>query len=100
MTGGDKGEVWGNTQILATRRPRRENPVLINLRDVTFGSDRIRTYRGKTKRSSPADSYQLSTPERVPEETSSRAEETKTAGAEPENPSVPKNLRQIRGRSK
>ena len=33
LTGGDKGEVWGNTQILATRRPRRENPVLINLRD-------------------------------------------------------------------
>ena len=33
MTGGDKGEVRGNTQILATGKPRRENPVLINLRD-------------------------------------------------------------------
>ena len=33
LSGQNKGEVQGNTQILATRRPRRENPVLINLRD-------------------------------------------------------------------
>ena len=33
---------------------------------VTFGSDRIRTYRGKNEKSSPADSYRLSSPERVP----------------------------------
>ena len=32
---------------------------------VTFGSDRIRTYRGKDERPSPADSYQLSSPECV-----------------------------------
>ena len=43
---------------------------------VTFGSDRIRTYRGRDEKSSPADSYRLSSPERVPEETRSRVEET------------------------
>ena len=42
---------------------------------VTFGSDRIWTYRGRGEKSSPADSYRLSTPERVPEETRLRAEE-------------------------
>ena len=42
---------------------------------VTFGSDRIRTYWEEGEKSSPADSYQLSSPERVPEETRSRAEE-------------------------
>ena len=44
---------------------------------VTFGSDRIRTYRGSDEKASPAGSYRLPTPERVPEETSLRAEETK-----------------------
>ena len=67
---------------------------------VTFGSDRIQTYREEGERSSPADSYRLSSPECVPEDTRSRTEETKTAGAEPEDPSVPKNLRQRRERSK
>ena len=67
---------------------------------VTFGSDRIRTYREEGEKLSPADSYRLSSPERVPEDTRLRTEETKTAGAEPEDLSVPKNLRQRRGRSK
>ena len=58
--------------------------------NVTFGSDQIRTYQGRGKRPSPVDSYQLSSPERVLRETRSRPEETKTAGAEPEFPSVPK----------
>ena len=46
---------------------------------------------------SPADSYRLSTPEHVPEDTKTRTEETKMARAEPEFPSVPRNLREIRG---
>ena len=36
----------------------------------------------------------------IPEDTRTRTEETKMAGAEPEIPSVPKNLREIRRRSK
>ena len=55
---------------------------------------------GGDERSSPADSYRLSSPERVPEDTKLRTEETKMAGAELEIPSVPKNLRERRERSK
>ena len=44
---------------------------------VTFGSDRIRMYRGSDKKTSLAGSYRLPTPERVPEGTRSRAEETR-----------------------
>ena len=62
---------------------------------VTFRSDRIWTYRGRDKRTSPADSYRLSSPEHVPEDMKSRTEETKMAGAKPEDLSIPKNLRQI-----
>ena len=43
---------------------------------VTFGSDQIRTYRGKSKKTNPADSYRLSTPECVPGRTRTRTEET------------------------
>ena len=46
------------------------------------------------KRLSPVDSYQLSSPEHMPGRTRSRQEETKMAGAEPEIPRVPKNLRE------
>ena len=42
---------------------------------VTFGSDRIRTYREEGEKSSPADSYRLPSPECVLEEMRSRAEE-------------------------
>ena len=48
---------------------------LNQLLSVMFGSDRIRTYRGKDKRSSPVGSYRLPTPERVPEKVRSRIEE-------------------------
>ena len=41
-----------------------------------FGSDWIWTYRGGGEKSSPADSYRLSTPEHVPERASTRTEET------------------------
>ena len=37
----------------------------------------IQTYQGESKRLSPADSYRLSSPERVPERTRSRVEETR-----------------------
>ena len=67
---------------------------------VTFGSDRIRTYQGKCERPSPADSYRLSSPERVLERRERDKRRLKTAGAESEFPSVPKNLRQRRGRIK
>ena len=56
--------------------------------------------RGGNERLSLVDSYRLSSPEHVPEDMKSRTEETKTARAELEDLSVPKNLRQIRGRSK
>ena len=49
---------------------------------------------------SPAGSYRLPTPERVPEERVREQRRQETAGAEPEDPSVPKNLREIRGRNK
>ena len=49
---------------------------------------------------SPADSYRLSSPERVPERRERNKRRLKTAGAEPEFPSVPKNLRQRRERNK
>ena len=57
-------------------------------------------YRGRGEKTSPADSYRLSTTERVPEERIQEQRRYKTAGAEPEDPSVPKNLRQRRGRNK
>ena len=42
---------------------------------VMFGSDQIWTYRGGDERSSLADSYRLSSPERVPEDMKLRTEE-------------------------
>ena len=58
-----------------------------------FGSDRIQTYREGDKKSSPADSYQLSLPEYTLEEQVLEQRRSKTARAEPEFPSVLKNLR-------
>ena len=52
--------------------------------------------RGKCEKSNPVDSYRLSSPERVLGDTRTRTEETKTARAEPEFLSVPRNLREIR----
>ena len=52
-----------------------EFPEIRNVGVVRFGSDRIRTYRGKDEKANPVDSYRLSTPERVPGRTKSRTEE-------------------------
>ena len=57
-------------------------------------------YQEEGEKLSPADSYQLSSPKRVLEDTRTRTEETKTARAKPEIPSILKNLREIRRRSK
>ena len=100
------GKLW-NSDVSNFRKLRTptfsEIFVLCNspcfMSSVTFGSDRIRTYRGRDEKPSPVDSYWLSSPERVPEERRLEQRRYKTAGAEPEDPSVPKNLRQRRGRS-
>ena len=53
-----------------------------------FGSDRIQTYREEGEKSSPVDSYRLSSPECVPGVRERDQRRLKTARAEPEFPSV------------
>ena len=53
-------------------------------------------YREEGEKSSPVGSYQLPTPEHVPEERVREQRRLEMAGAEPEDPSIPRNLRQRR----
>ena len=57
-------------------------------------------YRGRSEKASPVGSYQLPTPEHMLEERVREQRRLETAGAELEDPSILKNLREIRGRIK
>ena len=73
------GRKGGQSHLSTDRHPlchhQSCNIRRIDTGGVTFGSDRIRTYRGKDEKANPADSYRLSTPEHVPGRMKSRTEE-------------------------
>ena len=57
-------------------------------------------YRGRSEKVSPVGSYRLPTPEHMLEERVREQRRLETAGAELEDLSILKNLREIRGRIK